>query len=1106
MKKYQKNIFYFFSAAILFFNGTGLLLADELELIRVSTKQGLSQSTITSICQDSSGFLWFGTYDGLNRYDGYKFKVFKHDPLNPNSLSQNYIRSLCTDKEGNLWIGTTDGLNVFDPVTEHFIVFRNNPQDSTTLGHNLISTLFADSRGRLWIGTSTGGLSMLNLPSVYAQEQQRPENRKYLFRNFKNTDAGIKNEIWNRITDIYEDRSGNIWICTRHGLTKLDPEKEVFINYLSDPGNPNTLNSSNITSVAEDKNGHLWIATWENGLNQYIPEENRFIRYPFMNGSPGGPSHQVNMTLLRDMRGDIWVGTWGGGINKIISRRNSSGKKNTVCEFIHYDNNPKDIFSIHDLLIFSIYEDHSGIIWFGSEWNGLFKYRPGYGFKHIHQGSPAPYSLNQNNVFDIYKDKDDLLWIGTRNGGINLFDCKNNTSQYMMNKTENPASISHNIVRVIIEDSDGLLWIGTEIGLECYDRRNKKFIHYFIDRENPYLTNIFCLTEDRYKNLWIGTYGHGLYRFEKKNNSIKRYLPDLNDPDAIGHHTIWKILEDRKGHLWIATDNGGLNLYDYENDRFIKYTMNLDNPSGLRGNKILTIFEDSKGRIWLGTTSGLTKMVSFGGRETSPEFIHYTVEDGLPTNTIHGILEDDHGNLWISTNNGLSKFDPDRKTFINFNEGDGLQDKEFSVNACYKDIVSGEFYFGGINGYNVFHPDSISLNKIKPKVVLTNLRIFNQNIDIGQEINGEIPLKKSITLTDELWISYFFDNFTIEFSALHFIAPENNQYAYKLEGFEDNWHFVNWEQRTATYTNLDPGRYVFHVNASNNAGVWNEEGAKLTLNIIPPFWATWWFRILLIILIALVIVFIIRYRTRLILKRNRELEQRVAERTKEMAVINNELEAFTYSVSHDLRTPLRGMNGFSEALLEDYSGKLDEKGKEYLNRIRNASHQMGSLIDELLKLSRLSRAELKYENVNLSDIVQTILNTYKQNNPDRSVVFKVAPSILTFADKGLTEIMLQNLLDNAWKFTSKKEITEIEFGERMINSKKYCFIKDNGVGLETRYAEKLFEVFQRQQPEYEGTGLGLAIVKRVVNRHSGEIWARGKLNRSATFYFRFGEK
>jgi two-component system sensor histidine kinase ChiS len=1102
-------VFYriFFHLLILILITSAILPAQEIKFEHFSTKQGLSQSSVTCICQDNVGLLWLGTYDGLNCYNGYKFKGFKNETYNPNSISHNFIRSILVDRSGNLWIGTFGGgLNRYNRKTEQFIRYQHDPNDSTSISHNSIYTLYEDRSGNLWIGTWGGGLNKLDHTEILKIQKNGTNNidNKLKFTRLQHDPNNINSLVGDKIAAIYEDKSGVLWIGTRVGLNLYNPKNEQFTHYKHDPNNINSLSENDITAINEDKNGNIWIGTWLQGINKFDLKTKKFIRYQYDQNDINSLGHYMVMYLFKDKIGDLWIGTWGGGLNKLvtapISEQALNKKRNKKADyFIRYVNDPNDPQSISDNSIYSIYEDQSGVLWIGTDWNGLNKLDKGKtNFIH-HQSEPnKPNRLNDNAVFSFYKGQSDILWIGTRNGGINLYDKKNKLYSYYKHDLNNPHGLIDNTVKTIYEDKSGDIWIGTEIGLNKFNPLNKNFIYYDINPRDPTGTNIFTILEDSFKNLWIGNYGAGLIKFNLIDKIIKHYKHNPDDSLSISDDIIWSIHEDRQKNLWIGANSGGLNLYDRENDCFYHIVHNPDNPNSISNNKILIIFEDHAGNLWFGTTAGLNRLIK---KSDPPSFVCYTTKDGLTSNTIHGIVEDDNKNLWITTNNGLSMFNVISNSFYNYDISDGLQDNEFNVNACLKDKDTGEIYLGGINGFNIFHPDSIKSNMVIPPVIINNFKIFNKTIPIGKEINGNIILKESIIETDEITLSYTDNVFSIEFAALHFNSPENNLYAYKLDGFEKDWNKVSADQRVATYTNLDPGEYIFRVKASNNDGVWNNEGTALKVIITPPYWQTWWFRIGLIIFLILIALFIHYYRIYNLQTTRRLLESQVSERTAALKQYTEELEQFTYAASHDLRTPLRAMDGFSQALIDEYYNVLDDKGRDYLKRIRRGSQRMGNLIDDLLKLSRLGRSEMHYSEVNLSQLVKSIADEFKKTDPSRKVEFKIRKNLYVKGDPSLLGVMLRNLIDNSWKFTSKSDNALIEFGTMIKNKKNVFYIKDNGVGFNTVYSEKLFEVFHRQHSEFAGTGIGLATVKRIIHRHGGRIWAEGEVNKGAVFYF-----
>jgi ligand-binding sensor domain-containing protein/signal transduction histidine kinase len=1098
MFKYISTAYLFILAACFY--------GQQIRFERITNKEGLSQNSVTSICQDSSGFMWFGTYSGLNRYDGYNYKVFKNEQDNSNSLGNDFIRALCVDKSGDLWIGTNGGgLNKYNKKKECFIRYQLDPNNPNSISHNSITSLFVDHTGDLWIGTFGGGINKVILSKDLKNKNKNYNNNsdKLKFIHYNHNDVKVKNSFWDFINSFYEDRYGVIWIGTRNGLSKYDPVANKFTNYFHLEGNNTTLSSSSVSSICEDKLGNLWVGTWDLGLNIYDRDNDKFIPFPYKDGNNKINRNESIFYLYKDKSNDLWIGTFGRGLGRLSLNNATEDNKRHYFDIVYYQNDPYNLNSLSTNNVYTLFEDKSGVLWIGTDWGGLNKFDKMKSNMVCYSSSPAdPQGLNQKVIFTIHKDQNDVLWLGTRSGGINLFDLHTKKFSYFRNNQNDINSLMSDIVLTIYEDRNHKILIGTANGLNEFVPAKNSFIPYIIQPDDPASTYIFSICEDKLGYLWLGTYGNGIYKFDRKTKKIVNYKYNASDPNSIGDNTIWAIHEDRTGNLWIGTNTGGLNLFDRKNNKFIRYTHN-DNNSSISDNKILTIFEDKRGNLWLGTTLGLNKLIRSNDKQSNPSFLHFTKDDGLTSNTIHGILEDDHNNLWISTNFGLSKFNPDTKAIKNFSISDGLQDYEFNANSCYKDEKSGIMYFGGINGLNIFHPDSIKNNLTKPNVVITDFKVFNKSVPINKEINGHIILENSITDSKEIKLNYTDDIFSIEFAALHYSSPENNQYAYKLEGFEKNWNLVYASQRTAVYTNLDPGKYTFIVKASNNDGIWNENPAILEIIITPPFWKTWWFRLTIILFVILLLIIVYKYRTRRILQKNKELEEHIAKRTEELEMTNKELEAFTYSVSHDLRAPLRSMSGFSELMLEDYEETIDEKGKNYLNRINSAAKQMGLLIDDMLKLSKLTRGKMNIQQVDISSIVQSIANDLKQKDPERKAVFNIEKSLTINGDSALINIMMQNLLDNAWKFTSKKSESIIEFGRTLYNNQQVFYLKDNGVGFNNEYVGKIFEVFHRLQNDFEGTGIGLATVRRIVIRHGGNIWAEGKLNEGATFYFTF---
>ncbi|MCK5146146.1 PAS domain-containing protein, partial [bacterium] len=617
-------------------NSTSLDINKESRFVRISLEQGLSQVSVYCIMQDTRGFMWFGTEEGLNKYDGYDFTIYRHDPDDINSLTSNYLLSLFEDSEGYLWIGTRGGLNRFDSKAEKFTRFQYEAQ------------------------------------------------------------------------------------------------------------NPNSLSNNFVRSINEDDGGNLWIGTY-------------------------------------------------GGINKLdIQERN----------FIHFQ----------------------------------------------HQAN-RPHSLSNNYVRAIYEDTGDIVWVGTFRG-LNKYDRKKDTFTHYQHLADNSHSISDNTVRSLLVDSRDCLWIGTRNGLDKFDKNNNKFTHYYHQVDNPAsLSNsdVRTIYEDSRGSLWIGTY-RGLNKLDDKKETFTRYLYDKDDQCSISNDFVWAIHEDAEGSLWIGT-SGGLNEFDREEERFTSYHHQVGNPRSLSNDFVRSIYDDARGNLWIGTRGGINK---FDRKEKI--FTVYREKDGLPNDVIYGILGDDQNNLWLSTNKGISKFNPQTKVFNNYDVKAGLQSNEFNAGAFHRGL-SGRMYFGGIKGYNEFFPDSIKSNTTIPNVVITDFLLFNKSVSVSDTS----VLKQNISYTKTIILNYTDFIFAFEFSSLSYSQSEKNQFAYKLEGFNENWIDTDYKHRRATYTDLSPGEYVFRVKASNNDAYWNEKETSIKVIILPPPWRTWWAYTLYAILIMSLIIWFIQF-------------------------------------------------------------------------------------------------------------------------------------------------------------------------------------------------------------------------------------------------------
>lgn len=811
--------------------------APLLKFNHLSLEQGLSQSTVNAIVQDGQGFMWFGTQDGLNRFDGYQIVVYKHKANDTNSISDNGIWCMLRDRLGDLWIGTMrGGLNRYSGITDRFTSFGHDPANPLSIGENNVISLFEDSRGTLWIGTLSKGLDRL--------DQKRNQ-----FVHYRYDPADQQSLVDSTVWCIAEDRSNNLWIGTWSGLCKhplKDDSSHSFVRYTHVDGDPSSLSGNNVRTLLVDHNGILWVGTWGAGLNRFDQKAGAFKHYRAIPGNPRSISSDLILSLSEDSRGNLWIGTGDGGLDLYDPIHDD------FAALRHDPNNPK---SLNNDIVTSIQNDHAGGLWIGTgaggvNWYDATKNR----FTLIRDDQSNPNDLDGNDVWAITEDAAGDLWVGTYGNGLNRYDQESDRFIHYEHVPSNRHSISQDNVLSICASKDGDLWIGTEGGgLDRYDRAQGWFVHYRKDPRNANSLGgdeVTRILQDSKGYLWIGTNGYGVDRYDCRNNVFHHYRPEDKNAASLAGTSIMALYEDREGNIWVGTWGAGVSRYDRQTDWFARFQNDPEDPGSLNNNTVLALYQDKEGAIWLGTYGGGLNRYDNGTRT----FAHYTERDGLPNNVVYGILPDDRGNLWLSTNKGLSKFNPETRTFKNYDVNDGLQGNEFNQGSYYRSR-SGRLFFGGINGFNTFFPDSIKDNPNIPPVVLTSLKVFD----------APIQLPRSITATTSLALSYDQNFFSIEFVALNFTSPEKNKYAYKLEGLDANW--VNADtRRFASYTNIDPGRYVLRVKGSNNDGVWNEYGVSVTITIAPPYWKTWWFRGAFVLTLVSLLLMMYRYRVNKLLE------------------------------------------------------------------------------------------------------------------------------------------------------------------------------------------------------------------------------------------------
>ncbi len=818
--------------------------AQILNIDHFTIENGLSQTSVNCLIQDSRGFLWIGTQDGLNKYDGYSFYNFKNEPSDTNSLSNNFINCIYEDADKNIWVGTNAGVNKYNIYTERFTHYLFDPNDINSLREEAVYDIYQDKGGYVWIKTENY-LSRLNL-------------RSNKFRHYEHY-----NDVFNFIPvnakfSIFEDHKEQLWVGTKDGLNYFDRKLEIFKRYRNNPNKNNSLSDNNINVIFEDSENNLWIGT-DKGLNKFDWETESFKRYLHSEFKSNSLSNDIVNAIFEDNKGYIWIAT-SDGLNKFDK---------TTETFTVYTRFLLDNTVVHTNSFTDIIQDSNNIMWIGSL-QGLLKVEDRTKRFKLYSETSNNIPLFENNyVASIYK-KDNIVWIGTWGAGVYLF---NPTTQRSINYNTSNSEICNDFVHKIFEDEEGGIWLGTQNGLSYFDPLKRTFedvdqVKAFSVFRNNRIFDI--LQKDDY--LWVAS-KFGLHQVGK--DTILSYFHHSQDSIGLAADLIYDILLDKKENLWVATEKG-LNYIDLETDQIKTYSRLTNN---LSSDEILCLYEDSvNDYLWLGTSWGLNKF----DLETKKSKA-YTTQDGLSNNLIYAILADREGNLWLSTNKGLSKFNPETETFSNFGISDGLQSFEFNHGAAYQ-TKDGEMFFGGIDGYNSFYPDSIVRSEIEPNIEITSVEVITERttsrLSIGEDRQIDLSYKNNLI--------------TIEFSVLDFTDPEKNMYAYKLEGVEDEWINLG-NRRYANFSNLSPGKYTFKVKGANSDAVWNNQGTELNIIVDTPIWQTKFAYILYIVMAAGFIFWVFQYRTRSLRKSNQELKEKeqvakqIAKQKEELTIKNKSI-------------------------------------------------------------------------------------------------------------------------------------------------------------------------------------------------------------------------
>jgi signal transduction histidine kinase/ligand-binding sensor domain-containing protein/DNA-binding response OmpR family regulator len=1064
------------------FSKIGFSQSKQYQFVRLDMTYGLSHHMVNDIVKDERGFLWFATSSGLNRYDGYGIKVFRNIPGDTTSVLVDDITRLHEGPDGMLWIYTHSGNSVYDPRTEKFI--RNTDYVLRRLGiaQGLITSIKKDRKGNFWFIHYNQGMFLYN-----------PQSQKTVrLRHDPKDEATIATD---QMSQIEEDTNGDMWLIHQNGLFEKIDHKTLKVVYRNSALKERFGGEQFEYHVMVDSDNDLWLHNDRNYGCFFFNMKTQQLEAVNSNSRIKLKSNIVRK-IVQDENGILWVGTDHGGINLI-------DKKDFSIRYLMNDD--EDERTISENSIQSLYKDNEGIIWIGTYKNGINYYHENiFRFRHYKHQASKPESLPFNDVNAFAEDKAGNIWIGTNGGGLICFNRKTNSFKKYVNNPNDPNSLSNNVIVSLLFDHENKLWIGTYYGgLNKFDGKN--FKRYSHDPKNPRSVgddSIWEIFEDSNNDIWVGTLKSGISVYNRAKDEFYHYRN--GDPNSVHTGYVPALHEDRQGNMWVGTGYG-LEVLDKLSGRFTHYLNNPNDPTSIASNGTLCIFEDSRDLIWIGTQGGLNLY-----DPQTKTFRTFLERDGLKEKIILTLIEDDQKNLWMSTPNGLSKLiiksdgaGYDFK-FKNFDQSDGLINGAFRENAVLK-CSSGELVYGGSNGFNIFQPENIGVDKSQPKVIFTDFQIFNKSVAVGEEINNNLVLSSAIGLMDEITLKPANNVFSIEFAALNFFHAEKSQYTYMMEGFNREWLTTNASERKITFTNLDPGTYTFKVKASNSDGTWMDEAAVLKIRILPPFWKS-------NIAFALYGIFIIgtllllRYLTvtRERVKFRIQQERTQAQRLHELDMMK--IKFFT-NVSHEFRTPLTLILTPLEKLLKN---SKDAEDKKQFQLIQRNARRLLNLVNQLLDFRRLEVQEVKL-NSSEGDIVafiRELVYSFADVSEKKHVALSFNSTVSTLEthfDQDKVEKIVFNLLSNAFKFTRESGRVSVDLG--MVDEKESSFLEikviDTGIGIPADKLDRVFErFFQNELPASmvnQGNGIGLSITQEFVRIHGGVIDVTSEVGKGSTF-------
>ena len=1057
-----KLVFFLF---FLIHAGVGFAQQPELEFSPVKAFEKFSSSQLMAITQDSVGYLWIGAVQGLLRFDGQSISTYQHVANDPNSLPSSKIDKLFVDRSKNIWICTSGGLCKYNPELDNFspIITETNLRGASGL---YISAIAEDKSGQLYIAS---------------------QNTIYKLDNSQNLFSKVTELTEGKINAFVFDDQNNIWVGASYngGLFYFNQKENQLTSYLNNPNSKQSISNNEIVDLAL-VNGNLWIATYGGGVDTYNPELKSFKHYisPYY-------FENYSLSIFIDHKENIWICTLGG--LKLFDPSTDN-----FYNYYHDSNNPKSLRK-H---LWRFYEDKQGNYWTVQSIGGISVAKSKNKFKHFNSLTSNFWKPSENNITSISNDRAGNLWIGNFYNGIDIFYWKENKIDRYIHKDNDSKSLGNGTIFSIFRDSKDQMWIGSNMGgLQRFNPESKNFDTY---TNNPNDTtsiannDIRSIAEDADGDIWCIVHGKGVDRFNTKTKTFHHYNSKNNH---LSNDYAFQVINDSKGNIWVATVYG-LNLLKKGKLIFRTFVSVPNDSTSISGNEIRSIHEDRKHNIWVSTSEGLNKYNPENG-----SFTRYS--SGLINKNIVSITSDHKSNIWVSTPSGISKFDPLTNKFINFDQSDGLISKEYYSQSSFIDDQN-TIYFGGMDGIDLFNPDSLQKEMQQPKLFFTDFRVFNKSISF---LNDSNIIDKHISHADNIVLKYHQNSISFHYQGLDLTNSDKITYAYKLDGFDKKW--INADQKLeANYTNLEPGKYTFRVKAKYEDGDWGIKEISVELRILPLWWLTTWFKILMILVVLAATFGAFYWRIKLLNSQREKLEKLVIDRTNEIQNKNDQLRALNATkdklfsiISHDLRSPFNTILGFQELLLSDYDDLSDYDRLEMIRQVNTTTNHVYDLVENLLNWSRVQTDNIHPQPVklNLKEVILQKLDLHRliAESKGISIDYELPDSLIAFADINLLETSIRNLINNAIKFTPGGGTILIKTSQH--NGVITVSVVDSGTGMTQVQQDDLFNLENTQTKSgtngEKGSGLGLLLCKEFVEKNKGTLTVESQLGKGSTFSF-----